>query len=96
LVVAKIQCNRLIHDEVERWCERAIAASRLLGTGHQETVAWVVLASSRAWGSQPGPALQAIDMALARLQDDVPREVRRAVFTGIAMAYDTLGMPSPA
>lgn len=95
LVVAKIQCNRLVHDEVERWCERAIAASRLLGTGHQETVAWVVLASSRAWGSQPGPALQAIDMALARLQDEVPREVRRAVFTGIAMAYDTLGMPVP-
>ncbi len=95
LVVAKIQCNRLEHDEVERWCQRAIAASRLLGTGHQETVAWVVLASSRAWGSQPGPALQAIDMALARLQGDVPRAVQRAVFTGIAMAYDALGMPVP-
>lgn len=58
-------------------------------------MAWVVLASSRAWGSQPGPALHAIDMALARIQDDVPSEVRRAVFTGIAMAYDTMGMPAP-
>lgn len=95
LVVAKIQCNRLVHAEVERWCERAMAASRLAGTEHPETVAWVVLASSRAWGSQPGPALHAIDMALARIQDDVPSEVRRAVFTGIAMAYDTMGMPAP-
>jgi len=95
LVVAKIQCNRQCPDEVERWCKRAMAASRLLGSGYLEAVAWVVLASARAAGDQAGPAMQAIDAAMSRVDDDMPRDVRRAVFTGIAMAYDALGMPQP-
>lgn len=95
LVVAKIQCNRQCPEEVERWAERAMAAGRLQGSGHAEAVAWVVLASSRAAGDQAGPAMLAVDAALSRVHEHMPRDVRRAVFTGIAMAYDALGMPQP-
>jgi diguanylate cyclase (GGDEF)-like protein len=92
VVVAKIQVNLQCPEEAERWGERAIAASRLEDSSHVEAVAWGVLATSRAAAEQAGPAMQAVDHCLRHVSDQLPRDVRRAVFTGMALTYDSLGL----
>jgi diguanylate cyclase (GGDEF)-like protein len=96
LVLAKVGVNQSKAGEAERWARQSVQLAQTAGATDTQAVAWVVLASAHALHEQPHDTVSAIDKAMALVRDDMPGDTRRAVFTGIGLSYQSMGLTSQA
>jgi diguanylate cyclase (GGDEF)-like protein len=96
VLLAKDYANNLDAEHAMQWADNGLQAATHAGIAHLQAVSWVVKASTHAQEERPAQAIDAMQQALALLDDHMPIDVRRAVFTGVGLSYGSMGMPLQA
>lgn len=96
LLLARLMANSSRPRVAIAWAEDSIRHALHAEDRDLQAAAWVVVASSQANCDRPVLALDAIGRAMGLVDDASDSETRRAVFTGILVTYNALGLPQQA
>jgi diguanylate cyclase (GGDEF)-like protein len=96
VLLAKDYANNLNAEMAMQWAESGLQAATQAGVAHLQAVSWVVMASTHAQEERPAQAIEAMQQALALVDDQMSIDVRRTVFTGVGLSYGSMGMPLQA
>jgi diguanylate cyclase (GGDEF)-like protein len=96
VLLAKDFANQLDALTAQHWAKQGLQAATQAPAPALQAVAWVVIASTSAQQEQPVEAIAAMQQALDLLDERMPGDVQRTVFTGVGLSYMSMGMPIQA